>query len=186
MDFDGAIGGRRSVRDYTERVPDEATVRRLIDAAVNAPSAHNLQPWRFAVVRDRALLDRLVNEARAFLLESLAPGPDADERRAELSDSEDNFLYNAPAIVIISAATRDRWNTEDCALAAQNLMLAAYTEGLGSCWIGMVQDYLNTDAGKALLGLPAECVPVAPIILGYPVAFPKPLPRNEPEIRWIG
>jgi nitroreductase len=186
MDFDDAIGGRRSVRDFTERLPDETVLRRIIAAAVQAPSANNRQPWRFTIVRDRALLDRLADEAKAYKLAQVVPGPDAEIKRARYLDPATRFLYNAPAIVIVSAVARDRWNTEDCTLAAQNLMLAAYEEGLGSCWIGLVQDYLNTDSGKALMGLPAECVPVAPIIVGYPVAFPQPVPRNEPEIRWVG
>jgi nitroreductase len=186
MELGEAILMRRSVRDYTGRVPDEATVRRLIDAAVNAPSANNRQPWRFTVVRDRALLDRLDDEARAFLLESLAPGPDADERRAELLDPEDNFLYNAPMLIVVSAVAAGKWNAADCALAAQNLMLAAHAEGLGSCWIGMVQDYLGTPAGKALLGLPDAWVPSASIIVGYPAVMPRAVPRDEPEIRWVG
>lgn len=75
---------------------------------------------------------------------------------------------------------------EDCALAAQNLMLAAYAAGLGSCWIGFAQSFLNTPEGKALLGLPSAWVPVAPIIIGYPKTTPDPVPRNEPLIRWIG
>jgi nitroreductase len=186
MELGEAILTRRSVRDYTDRAPDEATVRRLIGAAVHAPSAHNRQPWRFTVIRNRVLLDRLVEEARAFLLASLAPGSDADERRAELLDQESNFLYNAPVLVVISAVEADKWNAEDCALAAQNMMLAARAEGLGTCWIGMVQDYLGTPAGKALLGLPDRWLPSAPIILGYPAERPRPVPRNEPEIRWIG
>jgi nitroreductase len=186
MDLGEAIRERRSVRDYTDRVPSEATVRRLIDAAVNAPSANNRQPWRFTVVRDRALLDRLDDQARAFVLESLAPGPDADEWRAELLDQESNFLYNAPVLIVISAVEAGEWNAADCALAAQNLMLAAHTEGLGSCWIGTVQGYLGTPAGKTLLGLPDPWVPSAPIIVGYPAATPPPVLRDEPEIRWVG
>ena len=186
MDLDEAILGRRSVRDYTERVPDEAMVGRIIRAAVNAPSARNVQPWRFTVVRDRALLDRLNAEAKLYLLAHIAPGPGAEERRTRMSDPQTHLLHHAPALVLIGAAMRDRWNTEDCALAAQNLMLAAHAEGLSTCWIGNVQDYLNTPAGKALLGLPEECVPVAPIIVGYPAATPALVPRHDPEIRWVG
>jgi nitroreductase len=75
---------------------------------------------------------------------------------------------------------------EDCALAAENLMLAAYGEGLGTCWIGFAQGYLNTPEGKNALGLPATWVPVAPIIVGHPTTMPPPVARKEPEVRWVG
>ena len=53
-------------------------------------------------------------------------------------------------------------------LAAENLMLAAYAAGLGTCWIGVAQGFLNALDGKAMLGLPAAWVPVAPVIVGHP------------------
>jgi nitroreductase len=64
MDINVAISGRRSVREYTSQPVDEATIRRLIDAAVLAPSAVNQQPWSFTVVRDQALLDRATRTSR--------------------------------------------------------------------------------------------------------------------------
>jgi nitroreductase len=65
-------------------------------------------------------------------------------------------------------------------------MLAAHGDGLGTCWIGYAQGYLNTAEGKATLGLPPASVPVAPIIVGYPRAKAAPVARKEPEVRWIG
>ncbi len=87
---------------------------------------------------------------------------------------------------MISAVATDEWNVEDCSLAAQNLMLAAYAAGLGSCWIGFAQRWLGTPAGKAALALPASHVPVAPIIVGHPKSLPQPVPRKAPDIRWMG
>jgi len=87
---------------------------------------------------------------------------------------------------VISGNAPGSWIVEDCALAAENLMLTAHLMGLGSCWIGFAQGYLNTPAGKRTLGLPESWVPVAPIILGFPAAPPEPVPRKEPEIRWVG
>jgi nitroreductase len=78
------------------------------------------------------------------------------------------------------------WAVIDCSLAAENLMLAARAVGLGTCWIGFAQGWLTTPEGKASIGLPAACVPVAPIILGYPKEFPPAVTRNQSEIHWIG
>ena len=89
-------------------------------------------------------------------------------------------------MILISAVAQGPWIVEDCALAAENLMLAAYAAGLGSCWIGFAQSFLNTPEGKRALGLPAACVPVAPIIVGHPKAAPPAVARKAPEIRWVG
>jgi nitroreductase len=89
-------------------------------------------------------------------------------------------------LILISATAQGPWIVEDCALAAENLMLAAYAGGLGTCWIGFAQSFLNTPEGKNALGLPAAWVPVAPIIVGIPQAAPGPVLRKEPEIVWLG
>jgi nitroreductase len=64
-------------------------------------------------------------------------------------------------------------------------MLAAPPPGLGSCWSGFAQGWLGTADGKAALKLPASYKPVAPIIVGHPKSPPPPVPRKEPEIRWL-
>ncbi|HUI96210.1 MAG TPA: nitroreductase family protein [Xanthobacteraceae bacterium] len=186
MDLNDAILGRRSVREYTARAIDEATIRRLIDAAVHAPNAVNLQPWTFTVVRDQAALDRISAGSKAYMQANMPGGAVADRLRARLSDADFHIFYHAPALILISAVAQGPWIVEDCALAAQNVMLAAYAAGLGSCWIGFAQGYLNTAEGKAALGLPATCVPVAPIIVGHPKAATPAVPRTAPEVRWVG
>ncbi len=186
MDIDSAISGRRSARDFTTQAVDDETIRRLIGAAVQAPSASNGQPWTFTVVRDQTLLDRVSDEAKSYLLAALPAGPESDRRRASLTDDSFQLFYHAPVLILISGRSQRPWVAEDCALAAQNLMLAAYSVGLSTCWIGLAQGYLNTTKGKNALGLPAAWVPVAPIIVGYPKAETPPVARREPEIRWVG
>ena len=80
-----------------------------------------------------------------------------------LSDPEFNIFYHAPALIVITAAQPTDWAVEDCALAAENLMLAAHAAGLGSCWIGFAQHWLGTPEGKTALGLPPSYSPIAPI-----------------------
>jgi nitroreductase len=186
MALDDAIRGRRSVREYAPAPVDEATIRALIDAAVHAPSATNAQSWTFTVVRDQALLDRLSERAKAHLLANLPPNLQHNRYRSQLGDPGFHIFYHAPALIVISAIAPGPWAIENCALAAENLMLAAYGRGLGACWIGFAQQYLGTEAGKGLLGLASACLPVAPIIVGHPSAFPPATQRREPEIRWVG
>lgn len=186
MDLNEAITGRRSVREYTAQPVDEPTIRRLIDAAVRAPNAVNQQPYTFTVVREQNVLDRVSRDAKSHMLATMDANPHADHFRVRLSDPNFHIFYHAPVLILISGVAQGPWIVEDCALSAENLMLAAYAAGLGTCWIGFAQGYLNTSDGKQELGLPAACVPVAPIIVGHPKAAPPPVPRNAPKIRWIG
>jgi nitroreductase len=186
MTVDEAIHGRRAVRDYTKQPVDEARLRSLIDAAIQAPSAMNQQAWTFTVVRDAAVLNEVSRAAKAHMLATLPPGADGDHFRSLLADPAFHIFYHAPALILISAAADGPWVVEDCALAAENLMLAAHGEGLGTCWIGFAQSYLNTAEGKAALGLPAAWVAVAPIIVGHAKVAPPPVPRKPPEILWVG
>lgn len=181
LDLDVALRGRRSVRDYTPEPVAEESLAELIEAAVQAPSASNRQPWAFTVVLDRALLDRLSEATKAYLLQELG----SERYRTWLEDPAYHVFHHAPALILISATSAGPWATEACALAAQNLMLAAYARGLGTCWIGFAQRYLQTPEGKRLLALPADGLPVAPLVVGYPASVPEPTARRAPDIRWL-
>jgi nitroreductase len=185
MDINEAISGRRSVREYTTQAVDPETIRRLIDAAVYAPNALNQQPWSFTVVRDQGALDRISRDAKSHVLATMPASHHSEYFGSLLSDPGFQIFYHAPVLILISAIAQGPWVIEDCALAAENLMLAAYAAGLGTCWIGFVQGFLNTPQGKKMLALPDAWVPVAPIIVGHPKVV-RPAPRRAPEIRWVG
>ena len=184
MDLREAIYTRRAVREFTAEPVDDKTFRQLIDAAIQAPSAVNQQPWSFCVVRDQALLAYISSEAKTHMLQNLARRSIAPfSGTAEQSDLP--YFLSAPALILISSAAESPWAVENCSLAAENLMLAARAAGLGTCWIGFAQSWLVTPEGKAALKLPANYMPVAPIIVGHPKSAPPPVPRKEPEIHWI-
>jgi nitroreductase len=185
MDLREAIYTRRAVRDFTTEPVDEKTLRELIDAAIQAPSAVNQQPWSFCVVRDQALLARISSEAKAHMLRT-SPAALLPHFHERLNNPNFQIFYHAPALVLISSVAESPWTIENCSLAAENLMLAARAAGLGTCWIGFAQAWLGTPEGKAALKLPEKYVPIAPIIVGHPKSAPPPVPRKEPEIRWIG
>ena len=184
MELKQAIYGRRATRSYTPEAVDQAQLEALIDAAIQAPSAMNQQAWGFCILRDPALLDRLSREAKALMLKN-SPVPSLHLAET-LGDPDYQIFYHAPALILICAVGGDAWSRIDGTLAAQNLMLAAHDAGLGSCWIGFAQAWLESDEGRAALDLPADWQPVAPIILGHPAGTTPAPPRNKPELRWIG
>ena len=185
MDVMEAIRARRSVREFTAEPVEETILRKLIDAAIQAPGAVNQQPWSFSIVRDRAVLAAVSRDAKAYMLRT-SPMAASHHFNAILTDPKFDIFYGAPVLMVIATSVDTNWAVEDCALAAANLMLAARALGLGTCWIGFAQGWLATADGKTTFNLPSGYRPVAPIIIGHPKAFPASVPRKEPEVHWIG
>ena len=182
MNVSEAIFSRRSVRAYAPRAVEEATLRQLLRAAVQAPSAMNAQPWLFAVVQDAGQLKRYSDRAKALLLELWAGEPKALRYAELLRERSFNIFYDAGTLVVIGVKEGGVYTDADCWLAAQNLMLAACDAGLGTCCIGFALPVLNTPEVKAELGFPDAGAIVAALIVGYPSAIPDPVPRGPPQV----
>jgi nitroreductase len=185
MELKEAIYSRRATREFTAEPVNEKILRDLIDAAVQAPSAVNEQPWAFCVVRDKAVLAKISREAKAYMVKSSPIGLVSHHFDQILNDPSFDIFYQAPTLIVICSVVEIPWAVEDCALAAENLMLAARAAGLGTCWIGFAQGWLGTPEGKAALNLPSAYKPVAPIIVGHSKSLPPTVPRKQPEIHWI-
>ena len=181
-----AIRERRAVRDYRAEPVSAGMIYHLITSASWAPSAMNEQPCHFTVVTDSALLDEISIRAKAWLLKSVSAMPRPAHFRDLLRDENFHLLYHAPVLIIISAPERIPWAVEDCAVAAQNLMLAATDLGLGSCWIGFTQGWLNSPEARDLLDLSGQNLCVAPIVVGHPKSLLPAIPRKSPAITWVG
>jgi len=185
MELMQAIQGRRSVRAFQAKPVGRDAIDRIVRAAALAPSAMNEQPWTFTIVTNKALLSEISRNAKASLLVESATESHIDHVREMLSDPKFDIFYGAPALIVISATRHSQWAVEDCALAAENLMLAALAEGLGTCWIGFAQSWLGTAEGHSALGLDDALLPVAPIIVGLPKETAAAVPRRPPNARWI-
>lgn len=177
---------RRAVRAYTAETLDDPTIRALLDAAVQAPTAMHLEPWAFVVVQDRAVLKRLSDRAKVIAGEArhrdLIRGPGA----SPLSDPAFNIFYDAGTLIVICARESGPFVEADCWLAAENLMLAACAMGLGTCCIGFAIPALRTPDVKQELGIPPDVTAVAPIIVGRPRGDTPPVGRREPLVlRWV-
>ena len=185
MEFQDVLRGRRAVRDFKPDPLPPQTLRRLAEAAVQAPSSMNEQPWRFSIVTDSELLLKMSGLAKQHLVDCLHVLPKPEHFRPVFSDPNFHLFHHAPALVVISADSENPWATEDCALAAGNMMLAAQDMGLGSCWVGFSQAWLNSLGGRILLDIPVSHHVVAPIVFGYPKSTPPAVSRRPPDIIWI-
>lgn len=183
MDIKEAIYTRRSMRRYHVKPVEKSLIEQCIDAAVQAPSAMNNQPWAFAVVEDAALMKEISDRAKAYLLGMMDKMPAFEKYREALSNPDFNIFYGAPALVIIcSKRGNGPIAAVDCALAAQNLMLTARSFGLGTCWIGFAGLYLAGTEGRQMLSIGEDYEVQSPIILGYPEAEFSRMDRNPTEV----
>ena len=184
MNIMDAIHGRRSVRSYAPERLDTVTIQTLLDAAIWAPTAVHEEPWAFVIVQDRAVLKSLSDRAKEiFSAEAEHADPEQARHLLDILAKPDfNIFYDAGTLIIICARPKGAFVTADCWLAAENLLLAAYGMGLGSCVIGFAVPALNTPEIKAELGIPSECSAVAPIIVGAPSGETPRTTRKAPDV----
>jgi nitroreductase len=132
------------------------------------------------------MLADISKRAREYMLANTPAGLLSHHADTILHDADFDIFYGAPALVLICSTTDHPWAVENCALAAENLMLATHAAGLGTCWIGFAQAWLRSAEGKAFLNIRPEVRPVAPIIVGHPADAASVVPRRPAEIHWFG
>ena len=184
MELTEAIYGRRATRAFTQSPVAKPVLEQIVAAAIQTRSAINEQSWDFTVIRNAALLDRISDASKAYALTAMPAGTLPPHLRERLEDPEFQVFYHAPALIVISARS-GAWAVEDATLAAENLMLAAHGRGLGTCWIGFAQRWLETSDGKRAIEVPEDFQPVAPITVGYATTPTPSVPRKPEHLRWI-
>jgi nitroreductase len=177
-----AIKSRRSIRSFEEKTIPESTIQTLLEAATYAPTAINAQPWKFTIITDKDFMKNLSNMAKPALGRML---PDTGDEmtislKKRLTSPETNLFYNALFVV---AGAKSHYSATDCSLAAQNMMLAAYSLGIGSCFIGSMMAIASDPKVKTELGVPEDHDIYAAMVFGYPKEKPKAAPpRQKPQI----
>lgn len=156
---------RTSVRAYTGEPVSDEQVQTLLRAAMAAPSAANAQPWKFVVVRDKAM-------------------------RQELGDSLSTARYAAVADVVIIVCgdkrkmaegdLRDYW-IDDASAATENILLAAHGMGLGAVWTGVYPREWIEKPIRQIVDLPSYLVPLSLIPIGHPADSHKPIDKWKSE-----
>ena len=186
MELIDTIRNRRAVREYTDAPIERAAIERVINAANLAPSAMNLQPWAFAALVNRERINEYAVRVKSWLLTDFSKTPFDASLRTLVAGESYNVFHHAPAIVLVLAKSAQPQASEDCCLAAENLMLAARSEDLGTCCIGLARPWFNLQSTKQELGLPEQYVVVVPIVLGHPKTWPESHGRHPAEIHWLG
>lgn len=162
MDLFEAINLRRSIREFMSDPVSDEDVMKIIDAARHAPSAGNIQPWEFVVVRKAETKRRL---AAAALFQS--------------------FIEEAPIVIVVCADEKQSgrgygsrgsnlYCIQDTAAATQNILLAACALGLGACWVGA----FNESSVGTILKMREGVRPVAIAPIGHPAEKPQPKYRR--------
>jgi len=163
LDVFEAIKNRRSIRAYTSGKISDKEIEKLIDAAHWAPSAGNIQPWEFVIVRD-----------------------DKTKRRLLAAALDQTSIEEAPVVIVVCAdENRSGWRygsrgrhlycLQDTAAAVQNMLLAAYALGLGACWIGAFHE----EMAERTLNTPRGIRPVAIVPVGHPAEKPRAPPKRS-------
>lgn len=159
------IKQRRSIRSFKDEQIKEEELQAVLEAGLYAPNAGG-QAWHFTVIQNKELLDRLNIAAKE------AAKQHDFEHLKELGNNENfNCLYGAPTLVIISGNELAPIPLDaDCAATTQNLLLAAESIGLGSCWIFFVLLAFYSPQGPELqkeLKIPEGYKPYDSAVLGY-------------------
>ena len=191
--FHEIIRNRRSIRKYLLKNVPSHLISKIIEAARWAPSAHNAQPWRFLVINDEKIKRELAEAMAMEWEKDLAQnGMLPEERETLIKESIRKFTQ--PPVIIIAFLTMDEMHkypdkkrreaeyimaVQSVAAAIQNLLLAAYFEGLGACWY--CAPLFCPETVKKVLGVPKNFEPQALITVGYPSEKPEPPPRKPLE-----
>jgi len=180
------IQNRRSVRFFDSRPISQEILNTLIEAASSAPSGSSVQPWRFVVAESETFRKKLAALALPRYQQWLEKSPEQFRSMRQEIDARhvDPVYYSAPAIVFVIG--KGMTSDFDCSMACQNIMLAARSLGIGSCWVFFGQLVANEPEIRQALELQEGEKIYGPLVLGYPQGdFPPAPPKKEPVVKWL-
>ena len=161
-----SILNRRSTRVFAEGNLKEEDIKTIVETGIYSPSAMNQQPWHFAVIQNTELLDELSFEAK-----EAAKNSDNDYINKLAHNENFHIFYNAPVGIVVSVEEGAFEGEIDCAAATENMLIAAESLNIGSCWIGLIGFLFSIDKEKAKkyaqkLGIPEGYRPLHAVALG--------------------
>lgn len=178
------ILNRRSVRVYSEEQIKQEDLDLILQAGLYSPSGCNMQPWHFTVVTNIDLLNAISETTKKELLKC-----DNESFKEYAANEKFDIFYNAPSVIFVSGEKSALVPQIDCAAATENMILAAESLGIGTCWIGLTHYLFISNKGAKyfeMLKIPNGYEPYYAITLGYKkIANPKPKPRREGTVSYI-
>lgn len=174
------IRQRRSIRSFKDQQIKEEELQAVLEAGMYAPHAGD-QAWHFTVIQNKELLDRLNLAAK-----EAARQMEMEHLRELGNDETFNCLYGAPTLVIVSGNEQTPIPLEaDCAAATQNMLLAAESMGLGTCWIFFVLLAFHASQGakwRKELKIPDGYKPYYSAVIGYKQDAAIHIPGRKPDL----
>ncbi len=165
------IKTRRSIRAFTDQKVEKELLEELIDAARYAPSGLNRQTWKFTVVQNPQMLEKL-----------------AKVIRETLNRGEDYCFYHANVMIIVSNDRDNFLGAPDSACALENIFLAAHSLGLGSVWINQLNDVYDVPEVRAVLdelNMPKNHAVYGMAAIGYPDEAGRPANKKTDVVEWV-
>ena len=167
------IMARRSIRKYKAEPVDRETMNKILECGINAPSAINKQSWEVRVVDTPEVMDQ-IKELMA------AANPDIP------AEAVKGCFRDAPTMVFIANDSAFGFSAIDCGLLSENIMLSAWSLGVGSVCLGSpVRFIMNSPEALALLGFSEGYTPIICIGLGYADEAPEAKPRDWNKVRFV-
>ena len=191
MDVMEAIMQRRAIRRFDERQIEEETLQAILQAGLYAPSAGGRQGVIFAVSQDREVNEKLGRIKRANSNPKMATGTSfVSKEQPSIADDPNlvNAFYDAPTVITMFAPKNFLFSVDDCAVAAENMMLEATALGVGSCYIGQGWTAFADPYGREILkkwGIRTDYYAVMQLLLGYPRegdVHPAAKPRKNDRV----
>ncbi|WP_378954620.1 nitroreductase family protein [Pelosinus sp. sgz500959] len=174
------IKERRSVRSFKNEQIKDSELQTVLEAGFYAPSAMNQQCWNFTVVQNKNLLEEIGTHSKEIAKEF-----DNEHLQTLANNEKFNVFYGAPTVVVISGEENALLSEADCAAATQNMLIAAQSIGLGSCWINFGMFVFNgpkAEYYKQQLQIPAGYTPYYSVALGYKTAATMNAPKRKENI----
>lgn len=182
MDALQCILTRRSCRSYEDRPIPKKEILELLSVGTKAATGSGMQPWGFVTLEGREKIAALSDEIKAWLKENFADFPWLAQYREWLDNPNYNIFYDANNVICVYGDTTSHWYVYDGTLCTANIMLAAHAKGIGSCWIGFAQDFMDRPEIKARYKVPEQCRFVSALSLGYAKGHLPEAQRREPVI----
>lgn len=167
------ILNRHSVREFEDKRIPRALLEMIVKAGIQAPSGHNLQAWRFTVVRDK----KKIEELKCLIKET------AEKKKVYFYG-----MQNPDTLIIVSNDRRNENGIQDSSCAAENIMLAAQSYGIGSVWINALKTICDEPEIREVLssyGIPERHIVWSVVAMGYPAEQPKIIARKTNVVGWV-